>query len=424
MQYSYPVLLYLYIIIGVALFIIFFWIFVYYDIFSSEKGEKRNRMDPDVAVIIPTIFEGGFLKTCVDSALKIKYPQDKYKIYVVLNKSADAATIAAARSFRDKRVKIIDAPFDGKARVMNYTIQNFVKEEFILTMDADTIFDKAILVELLSHADDKNVGAVTPAVKALNVGNWIEFFQEYDYLLSVALRKAFSYIGTLTVAPGPGSLFRTAIIKKIGYFDEHNKTEDMEIALRLLSRGYKVENSLEAVSLTVVPRTLSSFVKQRVRWYYGFFFNMAKYRKNIFSTKDGRLDITVFGLIFSSVALSILVIPTFIYVIWTYAYAFYVTAANTSILYVMANSLNVNYFLFSFDALSVLGLAVLAVGAYMLFYALHGVKKKFDIKRDVLGLLLYIFVYSYILAFTWLYAFIQYLFTGKQGSEWKAKIKN
>ena len=197
-----------------VLFLLFFWLFIYFEILREDKAEEELKSYPKVALVIPTLFEGEDLKLSINSVLASDYPKDKIKIYVALNRSTDRKTRKVAYSFEKKGVKVVDTGVNGKAAVMNYVIKNFVKEEFVATLDADSMADRKMLRKLLVPFRNKNVGAVTPSVAVYKPKKAVQLIQKYDYIFSIVLRKAFSYVGNLMVAPGPGSMFRVSALKK------------------------------------------------------------------------------------------------------------------------------------------------------------------------------------------------------------------
>ena len=251
-------------IVFVLLVLSLFWIFYFFDINHEIKKEGENELKlkefPSVAVLIPTIYEGKRLRDTIENVKQTIYPN--YKIYVVLNKSSTKETIKAAYT---KGVKVIKAPFDGKARVMNYAIKNYINEKLLLVLDADTFIEKDLVTRLVYHFKNKKVAAVVSSVKVYKPKKVVEYLQYYEYLLSILARKALSKIGGLVIIHGAGSMFNTEILKKIGYFDDNNYTEDMEIGMRILTSGYKVESSVKALSYTVTPNTFRKLFKQRVR---------------------------------------------------------------------------------------------------------------------------------------------------------------
>ncbi len=389
-------------IVFVLLVISIFWIQFFFDINKNMKTEERKELilksNPSVAVLIPAIFEGKRLKETVENVKQSIYRN--YKIYIVLNKSSTPETIKAAKA---SKVKVIKAPFDGKARVMNYAIKNYINEDFTLVLDADTFINKDLITRLLYHFKSKKVAAVVSAVKVYKPKKVVEYLQYYEYLLSILARKALSRIGGLVIIHGAGSMFDTKILKKVGCFDEDNYSEDMEIGMRMLTNGYKVESSVRAISHTVAPNTFRKLFRQRVRWFSGFYFNIIKYRKTALDSK--RNDIWKIALPFMLIStfLSFFVIIGIAYSLFIFLQPVYGILKNTSLSFLVGYFLPGISFL-SLDSRIFLEIAGAAIGIFSVVYSLRVIDHKFEILKDFFGILAYMTFYSLFLSFIWLYS--------------------
>ena len=411
--------LYTYVVIFLASVLAIYWIILYFDINKARKREDRAELVmkgkyPSIAVLIPTIFEGEELKKTVERAQRADYPKNRYYIYVVLNASSDKKTREAAKSL--KNVKLIWAPFDGKSRVMNYALKKYIKQDLVLILDADTVIERDLPKRLASHFADKTVGAAISSVKVYRPKTAVEKLQKYEYMLSILGRKALSYLGGLMIAHGAGSMFRVSALKKVGYFDEHNYTEDMEIGLKLLTNGYKVDNSIQSVSYTIVPSNLRQLIKQRVRWFSGFYINLIKYRKVLFSKKYGSLGILVVPFMLISIFLSFLVLGGIAYELFILVTPFYYSLVNTSLGFTLQSFIG-GISIFSITTRDLLALLVTAIGIFSLFYSIASVDSSQNVFRNTLGILIYITFYSVFLSFVWLYSLILVAVTRK-GAGW------
>ena len=389
-------------IVFVLLVLSIFWIFYFFDINHEIKKEEENELKitefPSVAVLIPAIYEGKRLRETIENVKQTSYPN--YNIYVVLNKSSTKETVKAATA---KGVKVIKAPFDGKARVMNYAIRNYINEKFLLVLDADTFIEKDLMTRLVYHFKNKKVAAVVSSVKVYKPKKVVEYLQYYEYLLSILARKALSKIGGLVIIHGAGSMFNTEILKKIGYFDDNNYSEDMEIGMRILTQGYRVESSVKAISYTVVPNTLRKLFKQRVRWFSGFFFNVLKYRKTALDSK--RNDIWKIALPFMlvSIFLSFFVIIGITYTVVVFLLPAYGILSNTGLSFFTSYFLPQISFL-TLDTRIFLELVGAGIGIFSIIYSLLTIDHKFKAVKDFFGILGYMTFYSFFLSFVWLYS--------------------
>ena len=389
-------------IVFVLLVLSIFWIFYFFDINHEIKREGRNELKlkqyPSIAVLIPAIFEGKRLRETLENVKQTEYPN--YKIYVVLNKSATKETVKAAFL---KDVKVIKAPFDGKARVMNYAIKNYITEKLLLVLDADTFIEKDLMTRLVYHFKNKKVAAVVSSVKVYKPKKVVEYLQYYEYLLSILARKALSKIGGLVIIHGAGSMFNTEILKKVGYFDDDNYAEDMEIGMRVLTHGYKVESSVKALSYTVAPNTFRKLFKQRVRWFSGFFFNVLKYRKTALDSKKNEIWKVALPFMLLSIFLSFFVIIGIAYTVIVFLLPAYGIISNTSFLFFITYFTPHLSFL-SLNSRIFLEIVGAAVGIFSILYSLMTIDHKFKAVKDFFGILGYMTFYSFFLSFIWLYS--------------------
>ncbi len=412
-----------YILIFAILVLSFFWLFIYRDSAKSKEQKRTLTKYPSVAVIIPTIHEGKFLGNCIQSALNLKYPKTKYKIYVALNRSSTEETVKTAAKFA-RKAKIINCPMNGKAKVMNYVLNNFAKEDLFLVLDADTVLESKMVMRLVPLFENKEVGAAVPSVQVLNAKTVASKLQKYEYILSVISRKSLSDMVALMIAHGAGTMFRTGLVKRLGGFDEkNNPTEDLEMGLRILTSGYRIETDPKALSYTMVPETFGKLFEQRKRWSSGFFFNIIKYRKRIFERSNSRLGLFVVPLLLFSTMLGIvsliLLLNAVLNPVGNFFLQQYLLIKNTSLDFAFSS-------LFAGLAYSINGgtiftILTTVISVFTLYYALKYSEIKFDKVKDAIGIVGYIFFYIFFLSFVWLYTAIAFL-VYRQGFSWKSTI--
>ena len=400
-----------YVLMSMLLLTVVFWLIVYFDTFDSEDNRKKLKNYPKVAVVIPTLFEGRFLRNSVESVIASNYPKDKYNIYIGLNERTDEITRKTAYSLKRKSVTVVDTHLNGKSRVMNYVIKNSLKDErFILSLDADSIIDKDLINKLvIPFFEKKKVGIVAPSMLVYKPKKALEMIQKYEYLFNIALRKGLSLLSTLLVAPGPGSLISRSALEKAGYYDENNITEDMELTMRMLINGYRVENRLDAISYTLAPKSIPILMRQRFRWYSGSFFNMIKYRKQLVVKRDDEnIDRGVISLILISSGLSLLALPILGYYIYLYLSKLIFLLSQVGLKFTLNYQSFIN-FLFSFNELSFIGIMTLIIAIYSMFYILKRINMKISVVKDGFWSMIFILFYGYLLAIAWTAGFLNSL---------------
>ena len=408
----------------VILVVAVFWLLIYVGIRREKNHRVKLKGYPSLAIIIPTITEGKTLLKAINSSLKIKYPKNKYYIYVALNQSSTPETVKAAMSVKRRNVKVVKCPMDGKAKVMNYVLKKHAREDLLLVLDADTLIERHLPERMAAYFENRKIGCVVASVKVLNPKTFAEKMQKYEYLLSILSRKALSSMMGLMVAHGAGSMFRMSAIRKVGYFDENNPTEDLEMGLRLLTRGYRIETSPVAVSYTVVPSTLRALFKQRKRWFSGFFFNLTKYRKELFSRKNLGLGLFIVPLVIFSIFIGIFVLLSLSYSLFYPAAVFisqeYAILQNTNAAVTLNTQLAYipDFIFFSLDTQYILTLFTVAIGLFSLAYSLKYSGVKIHKFKDTVGIIGYLAFYAFFLSFIWLYTSVVYI-ASRRTFTWK-----
>lgn len=273
-----------------------------------KKEQPKEATDKTVSIIIPAYNEEKSIARTIESALSLDYPQDKYEIIVVNDGSKDRTYEIAKKyaSENNPRVKVLTKTNGGKSSALNLGIDNS-KSEIIVTMDADTFAQKDSLKKMVGYFYEKNIMAVTPSVGVYKPKTIWQRVQHIEYYLGVFLSKSFSSINAIHVTPGAFSSYRREFFLKYGGYDKKSITEDFEIALRIQSKDYRIENAANAVVYTLVPKTFKELAVQRRRWYSGTIKNLWEYRR-LFGVKKGVLGFFILPLkvigIFSTVILT------------------------------------------------------------------------------------------------------------------------
>ncbi len=284
------------VLIYISLFIGLFTLVYYLLGFYSKKKEDTVLIkEPMVSIIIPAYNEEKTLAKTVDSVLGLNYSMKKLEIIIVNDGSKDnTLKIAKEYATKHKNIIVIDKENGGKATAMNLGIK-VAKGEYVISFDADSMVTKDALKYALPYFSDPKVMCVTPSMKVYNPKGIYQRVQAIEYDQGIFLRKAFSNINAIHVTPGPFSIYKKEFFDKYGGYDELNITEDMEIAMRIQSLNYRIENSPKSLVYTVAPNTFYGLLRQRRRWYFGMIKNLMMY-KYMFGKKYGELGIFIFPL--------------------------------------------------------------------------------------------------------------------------------
>ena len=268
---------------------------------------------PSVSIIIPAHNEQDTIAGTLRSLGNLRYPKNKLEIIVVDDGSIDN-TYKIAKGF--KNVKVLKKANGGKASALNLGVRN-ARGEIVGCVDSDSHPFPNALLKSVPFFNEGSVGAVTTSIYSTKPKNLLGILQWLEYVTIAWSRKLLEFIDAVYVTPGPLSLYRRNLLVKLGGFDTKNMTEDIEIAWRFLSKGYKVKMASAAKTYTKTPEKFSAWWKQRIRWNIGGMQTMMKY-KYVFLRNYGILSHFIWPFFSLSYFLSVLGMGLFAYLIVKY----------------------------------------------------------------------------------------------------------
>ncbi len=365
---------------------------------------------PLVSIIVPARNEADNIARTVRNLRSMDYPEDKMEVIVVDDGSTDE-TAAIAKAAGATRVVRNDrnpaAKVNGKASALNAGLA-VAKGEIVACVDADSMPQKEAIMQSLPFFNDPSVGAVTSKIFVNNDKKWLGKLQRMEYAMIAWSRKLFEYIDSIYVTPGPLSFYRKSVLKEAGGFDEKNVTEDIEIAWRLLDKGYKIKMS-PAVTYTEIPHSFGKWWKQRLRWNVGGIQTSMKYKGSMF--RKGSFGSFILPFFTLSYALSLLALSIFMYLIYIWAFRsvqFAVSAYGVGI-----NPLNTIEPFFLPDMFTIFGILVFGFAVAIVNFGLKEMKEPRDAKTWIY-MLLYLSVYITLFPFILVHSFVRY-FRGWHG---------
>jgi cellulose synthase/poly-beta-1,6-N-acetylglucosamine synthase-like glycosyltransferase len=387
----------------------------------AKKEKPRifpEKNPPMVSIIIPAWNEAKGIAGTIKSALNLNYPKGKLEIIVVDDGSTDN-TYEIASKFKGVRngkvVKVFKNKKNmGKGVSMNVGISKS-KGEIIVTMDADNVVVKGdILKTMISSFTDPKIMCVAPTTAIYKPKGILQRIQQVEYMLGVFLRKSFSDMNSIHITSGAFSVYKKEFFDKHGGFSKEAITEDMEMALRIQAKNYKIVNNLNAIAFTVAPNKFVPLMKQRRRWYTGLLKCLLNYRR-LFSKKYGAMGVVVLPVAIITVILSVILT----------AYLAVNSLIKLKKELILWRSINFNvldtlqfnsfvferylFLLFSTPVTVFAILFILILLGYMIF-AKKYVKEYSNIK---LSLVPYILFYAFLFSFWWLISFFYTLFNKK-----------
>ena len=377
------------------------WMLLFIRNYNEIFKDPMPKRLPRITVIIPAYNEEENIAKSIDSCINLDYPSNKLDILVVNDGSTDKTKEICKTYVKRNLIGLISKKNGGKASAMNAGLKH-TKTEFIAYLDADSEYDQKALKNMIGYLEDKNVGAVTSSMKPNKHSTFIERLQWVEYLFSIYMRKIFDFARAQYVIPGPGSVYRKKAILDCGGFDENNLTEDMEIAFKMHTTRYIIKNSTNAHVTTDVPGKFRDFLKQRLRWYVGYFDNVQKFRFMIFNRKFGTLGTFLIPSNFIWL-LSILFLTGY----WLYKFlegAYHLIENMFLINWDIASIMNwpsLTLLFYSLNLVSLLGAMLFVVFLLVILLSIYTSSEKIDIKRKLPHYTIFLITYVPVMAIVW-----------------------
>ncbi|HEY2855739.1 MAG TPA: glycosyltransferase [Gemmatimonadaceae bacterium] len=277
------------VVLGVARLVVIGALAFIQRLLRHQDRSRPTTYAPGVSVVIPAYNEEKVISQTIDSILAQQY-DGPMEIIVVDDGSRDATYQQARASHGDQpRVRIFEKPNGGKASALNFGIAHSL-HDVIVALDADTLFARDTVAELVQPLADARVAAVAGNAKVGNRINLVTRWQALEYVTSQNLdRRAFSLLDCITVVPGAVGAWRREVVLKVGGFREDTLAEDQDLTLAVRRAGYSVAYADGAIALTEAPDTLRTLARQRFRWSFGTLQCAWKHRGTLFRRRYGTL---------------------------------------------------------------------------------------------------------------------------------------
>ena len=273
---------------------------------------------PRMAILIPAWNEHAVIGPSIDRLMKLEYPRDRLRIYVV----DDASTDATPQVIQAKAAEYPGSVFhlrrnqggEGKAATLNHGLNVILADDWmqaILIMDADVIYEPDSLRKMTRHLADPKVGSVTAYIKeGSQPGNFMTRFIGYEYITAqAAARRSQDVLGVIACLAGGAQLHSRENVEAVGgRVDTSTLAEDTVTTFRTQLSGRTVIFEPHATVWAEEPGNIVGLWKQRLRWARGNVQVTRMFKRVWFRHQAGnRLGSISFGLIW----FCLLLLPVF-----------------------------------------------------------------------------------------------------------------
>lgn len=235
---------------------------------DRREREAFLKTNPSVSIIIAGRNEADIIASTLDSLLALPY--ENREILVVDDNSTDRMAQVCREYEKWGQIRLIrnDEVCGRVGRPVASNIGLYhARGEFIISLDADTSYDRNMIAEMIGPFHDPRVGVVAGNLKIANVYDSIWTVCQYmEYSISIGIWKRWTSQRhvTLQASGAFGAFRRKALLAFDGWDPE--LAEDADISLKMRRAGWDIAFSPYAIAMTNAPATLVQLMRQRVRW--------------------------------------------------------------------------------------------------------------------------------------------------------------
>ena len=222
-----------------------------------------------VSLIISAYNEENIILDKLNNCLSLNYPHKKLEIIVASDGSTDE-TNSIINNFGSDRILYFDLPRMGKVNVLNEIVPK-ANGEILVFSDANTIYEKDAIIELVKCFNKKSIGCVCGNLKLLNP-NKDEIDGESSYWkYEKWIKKLESKMGVVAGANGAIYAIRKNLFEAL---PSNTINDDFHISMTIFEKGYDIIYSEQAIGSEYVAKDFFSEFKRHIRDGAGHFREM------------------------------------------------------------------------------------------------------------------------------------------------------
>jgi cellulose synthase/poly-beta-1,6-N-acetylglucosamine synthase-like glycosyltransferase len=273
--YGFTLYMYNLALIPVIFFSLLFVILTFINIFLKNEDETKKYNMPDplpfVSVQVPT-FNDPIAVRCVEKCMEFDYPRDRYEIVIVDDSTNPDTQVLLSKFALDNPgfIKFIHRTNrEGFKPGALRNAMKITKGEIITIFDSDWVPKKDFLKKIVRPFSDPKVAIVQTRQGFYNhKTNIITRFAAYTLMMYHTIVMPINNKVNCVFFCGTAGALRRKYVDEVGGWNQDSVTEDSELSVKLLMKGYRTVY-LDYETPSEVPDTFEAFLKQQTRWCYG-----------------------------------------------------------------------------------------------------------------------------------------------------------
>ena len=260
-----------------------------YSLFTRKNryNFKKIKDLPKVSVHIP-VYNDPIVIRCIKKCMQFDYPKNKFEIIVIDDSTDETKHLLDDLHKKNKGFKLMRRKTRKgfKAGALNEALKTS-KGEIIVIFDSDYLPGKGFLKKVVQPFHEKKVafvqtrwGYINPEEGMISKMSSIVYNAFHQSAMPVKQE-----LGTAIFCGSGGAIRKKALIEA-GRWNENSITEDLDITIKILDKGYKQIYLPNLTAKGEVPTNLKAFLRQQQRWAYGTTRVMKEYMRKIINSEE------------------------------------------------------------------------------------------------------------------------------------------
>jgi biofilm PGA synthesis N-glycosyltransferase PgaC len=225
---------------------------------------------PLVSVLLPCFNESQQLRETMEVLMQSTYPN--FEVIAINDGSSDDTgkiLVELLQIYPRLRVAQL-AENQGKSTALNTGLL-LAKGNILVCIDGDALLDPHAIDWFVSRfLEDGNLGAITGNPRIRNRSTLLGKIQVGEFSSIVGMiKRTQSLYGKLFTVSGVICAFRKLTVIEAGLWNPAAMTDDVDLTLRLQTKGWDVGFEPSALCWILMPEKLIGLWRQRVRWSEG-----------------------------------------------------------------------------------------------------------------------------------------------------------
>jgi cellulose synthase/poly-beta-1,6-N-acetylglucosamine synthase-like glycosyltransferase len=258
-----------------SIYYVYFITRVRLGLLSLAYARHRDLTQKKISVVIAARNEEQHITHCLQSLLKQTYPKCDYEIIIVDDGSTDTtASLVRTIAEQNTNIHLLSLPHDSTQTVGRkpYALAKGIAQssgEIILTTDADCLVPVQ-WIEIMAGHFEENVVLVAGPVAEHSVHSFFGRLEQLEFLGLITTAAGLIGSKRPIICNGANLAYRKTAFAAIGGFGEYTGSNDDESLMNKMVQR-KIGNIVfapeaGAVVTTASSNTISTFLRQRIRW--------------------------------------------------------------------------------------------------------------------------------------------------------------